>query len=150
MTAQWIRPATVNGQGFTIINDGKMVVLFSVEASVGDCVRWGEYPEDESAAHAHTTGPHKGQMCFRSEQTINELSLQLIDTISELELQLIDSDKQLQAHINVQAKELQELRDEISSMQQEIIKERKLRENITLMFGIFSVIVIALNARTRK
>ncbi len=71
----------------------------------------------------------------------------VVDIVEDMGLQLLDSDAQLQGQIDVQSRELHELSDEIASMQQEIIKERKSRETITIMFGVFSLIVIALNAR---
>ncbi len=85
---------------------------------------------------------------------INELMSGLDDIFANIWTDYLD----LQSQIDIQDrnlqdlrdKDLQELKDEIASMQQEIIKERKFRENITLMFGIFSIVVIALNARTRK
>ena len=71
----------------------------------------------------------------------------VVDIVEDMGLQLLDGDAQLQGQIDVQSRELHELSDEIASMQQEIIKERKSRETITIMFGVFSLIVIALNAR---
>lgn len=73
----------------------------------------------------------------------------ILGVIAEVEFQLTESDAHLQGQIDVHDRDLQELRDEISSLQDQIIKEGKARENITLMFGAFSLIVIALKARTR-
>ena len=80
---------------------------------------------------------------------LERVSADILGVIAEVEFQLTESDAKLQDQIDVHDRDLQELRDETSSLQDQIIKERKARENITLMFGAFSLIVIALNARTR-
>lgn len=76
------------------------------------------------------------------DYAFNELRIQFIDIISGLVLQLLDSDAQLQGQVDTQGVVIEELRHEVSQVHEELMRERATRNNLTIMFGIFSLVII--------
>jgi hypothetical protein len=76
--------------------------------------------------------------------TLSEAIVDFVNIVEDLGLKLLDSDAQLQGQIDTQGTVIDELRQEVSQLNQELMDERAMRNNITIMFGLFSAIVIVM------
>lgn len=89
------------------------------------------------------------ELMMNSRSSIRELNTTLNDTIvnfvgvvEDLGFKLLDSDAQLQGQIDTQNVYIEELWQEVSQLHQELMSERAMRNNITIMFGVFCLVVI--------
>jgi hypothetical protein len=76
--------------------------------------------------------------------TLNDTIVNFVGVVEDLGWKLLDSDAQLQGQIDTQGTVIDELRQEVSQLNQELMNERAMRNNITIMFGLFSAIVIVM------
>jgi len=76
--------------------------------------------------------------------TLSEAIVDFVNIVEDLGFKLLDSDAQLQGQIDTQGTVIDELRQEVSQLNQELMNERAMRNNITIMFGLFSAIVIVM------
>jgi hypothetical protein len=74
--------------------------------------------------------------------TLNDAIVDFGGIVEDLVIKLLDSDAQLQGQIDTQNTYIEELRQEVSQLQQELLNERAMRNNITIMFGVFCLVVI--------
>ena len=89
------------------------------------------------------------ELMMNSRSSIRELNTTLNDTIvnfvgvvEDLGFKLLDSDAQLQGQIDTQNVYIEELWQEVSQLHQELMSERAMRNNITIIFGVFCLVVI--------
>ena len=80
---------------------------------------------------------------------MSDTIVNFVGVVEDLGWKLLDSDAQLQGQIDTQNVYIEELRQEVSSyvneilhLQQELMSERAMRNNITIMFGVFCLVVI--------
>jgi hypothetical protein len=74
--------------------------------------------------------------------TLNDAIVDFVGVVEDLGFKLLDSDAQLQGQIDTQNTYIEELRQEVSQVHQEVMNERAMRNNITIMFGVFCLVVI--------
>jgi len=89
------------------------------------------------------------ELMMNSRSSVRELNATLNDTIvnfvgvvEDLGWKLLDSDAQLQGQIDTQNTYIEELRQEVAHVYQELKMERANRNNLTILFLGFSVLVI--------
>ncbi len=74
--------------------------------------------------------------------TLNDTIVNFVGVVEDLGWKLLDSDAQLQGQIDTQNTYIEELWQEVSRLHQEVMNERAMRNNITIMFGVFCLVVI--------
>ena len=81
--------------------------------------------------------------------TLNDVIVDLDDSVTILMSSThalfndaISQNLELQEDINIQYKSIQELRQEVEQVYQKLETERAMRNNITIMFGLFCLVVI--------
>jgi hypothetical protein len=74
--------------------------------------------------------------------TLKSTIVNFVGVVEDLGWKLLDSDAQLQGQIDTQNTYIEELWQEVSRLHQEVMNERAMRNNITIMFGVFCLVVI--------
>ena len=74
--------------------------------------------------------------------TLNDTIVNFVGVVEDLGWKLLDSDAQLQGQIDTQNTYIEELRQEVAHVYQELKMERANRNNLTILFLGFSVLVI--------
>jgi hypothetical protein len=82
--------------------------------------------------------------------TLNDTIVNFIGIVEDLGFKLLDSDAQLQGQIDTQNVYIGELGEEIYQLRQELVNERTRTNNITIMFGIFCLVVIGVTVVINK
>ena len=77
--------------------------------------------------------------------TLSDAIVDLDDSVTDMVSVLLDNDARLLDEINTQSMYIEELRQEVEQVYQELETTKAMTSNITIMFGLFSVIIIVMN-----
>ncbi len=82
--------------------------------------------------------------------TLNTRIMDLTEDFSDALEHIWATDMELKSQIDLQGMDIEELRHEVSQVLEELMRERATRNNLTIMFVIFSVLCIGIVAYSKK